>query len=188
VKKFHEIDSVFLMNDEYWLVEVKVSSSSKSVTKASKQLIRNSSILKRNNIDVQLLIIHIDLLATKIESKLDAFKENFSETNFSGNNLENSKCHYLKLSPEDIFRWGVDNGFIRSENLLELAINEAEELNQKRKKRAELKELNIPKDEWSEDVQIEEDIDDGVYVLNDSSDIKNNPLAELLQKALLKTS
>ena len=186
--KFNEIDSIFIKDGKYWLVEVKVSSSSKSVTKASKQLRRNYSILKRKNIDVELLIVHVDLLAIQHDAQLEIFNEDFSEMNFIGSNIDNSECHYLRLSPNDIFDWGVNHGFIKNSELLQLALDEAEEINQKRKRRSELRELNIPKDEWSEDVHSDTKIDDGVYFLNDTSKTFSNPFAEILQEALLKSS
>ena len=58
---------------------------------------------------------------------------------------------------------------------MQLALNEAEEIDRKRKKIAELRELNVPRDEWPEEVNTETKIDDGVYFLNDTSKTSSNP-------------
>lgn len=183
-KRFKEIDLVYLIGNKYYLVEVKVSSSNKAVPTASKQLRNSFSILSNADFDLELMIVHINLNYKNVETTLHLFNENFLETKYTELNHGGFSYNYIQLEPHGIFDWGFRKGIIKFDNLLPLAIEEADNLYEKRLKRQELSQKQIPQSEWPDELRsdVAVDDDDNNFV-SFGEDASSNDLADKLRAA-----
>lgn len=186
-KRFKEIDLVYKIGDKYYLVEVKVSSTNKAVPNASKQLRKSYSILSQVGFDLGLMIVHVNLNYKNVDSHFHPFNDNFLENEFTDINGEKISYNYIQLEPHDIFNWGVQKGVIKHENLLSLAIQEADNLQQRRKERQELKIKQIPQAEWPSELRNEvmDDSDEEHFVCFDNGR-SSTAFADKLRAALIR--
>lgn len=183
-KRFKEIDLVYRIADKYYLVEVKVSSSNRAVPTASKQLRNSYSILNRADFDLELMIVHVNLNYKNVETTFHPFNENFLETEYTEINGGVFSYNYIQLKPHDIFDWGFQKGVIKFENLLPLALEEADNLQEKRIKRQELTEKQIPQSEWLDELKNEVAIvDDENHSVSFGDDEASSVLADKLRAA-----
>jgi hypothetical protein len=148
-KAVRELDFVMEMDGELWLGEIKTSSSAKSINKASMQLRRSQELLARIGLQTKLLIIHVDMNKDP-EIEFSDFNEDFRKMEFSLLNKKRDDLFFLRLNPDDIFEFGVNNNIIHNNGLLEDARNEALRNMSNREQRRELKENNVPVEEWPE--------------------------------------
>lgn len=186
-KRFKEIDLVYRIGEKHYLVEVKVSSSNKAVPTASKQLRNSYSILSNADFDLELMIVHINLNYKNVETTLHSFNENFLETEYTELDRGDFCCSYIQLEPHDIFDWGFRKGIIKFDNLLPLAIAEADNLYEKRVKRQELSEKQIPQSEWPDELKNEVAVDDQEgHFASFGEDTSSSDLADKLRAAFEK--
>ena len=183
-KRFKEIDLVYRIGDKHYLVEVKVSSSNRAVPTASKQLRTSYSILNRADFDLELMIVHINLNYKNVETAFHPFNENFLKTEYTELNGMLFSYNYIHLKPQDIFDWGFEKGIIKNENLLSLAIEEADDLYNKRVIRQQLTEREIPQSEWPDELKNEVMIvDDNNHFISFGDEDFSSELADKLRAA-----
>lgn len=183
-KRFKEIDLVYKVGSRLCLVEVKVSSSNKAVPNASKQLRSSYSILKRADFDLKLMIVHINLNYKNVSTDFHSFNDNFLENEFTEIKGEIISYNYIQLEPHDIFNWGFKNGVIKYENLLSLAIDEADTIHDKRIKRQELKDDQVPPSEWPDELKNELSTNnEEQYIVSFGESGSSNELAYKLRAA-----
>jgi hypothetical protein len=183
-KRFNELDCIFLLDNKYYLVEVKVSSSTRAIPKASNQLKNAYQILCQAKYDVALLIIHINLNYKNVESTYHQFNEEFLKSDFTELYEYDLPLFYLQLKPQEIFKWGVENGIILDTELLSKAIEESDELHLNRLARQELIDKQIPQEQWPPELKREmklEDEETHIKSFGDSS--SPSLLAEKLKEA-----
>lgn len=184
-KRFKEIDLVYKIGEKHYLVEVKVSSSSKAVPNASKQLRTSYSILSRADFDLGLMIVHINLNYKNVETDFHLFNDNFLDNEFAEMQDKSVSYNYIQLKPHDIFNWGFEKGVIKYENLLPLAIEEADTLHEKRIKRQELKDNQIPQSEWPDELKNEDsNSSEEQHFVSFSDGDSSSVLADKLRAAL----
>lgn len=188
--RFREIDAVFLENDTYWLVEIKVSSVAKSISKAATQLKKSETILRRKGLAIQLLVIQVNLNYQNSDTSIPIFKEDFS-TMISCLTKSKDKSYpfyYLPLNPTGLFQWGLAQGIIDNPDLLDQALEEANRLHAIRVQKDELREKGVPKDEWPKALTTSNaPKDENTYSFNDDEQVLNHPFAEKLKALLKKT-
>ena len=183
-KAIRELDFVMEKSGELWLGEVKTSSSAKSVNKASKQLRKSQALLARIGIQAKLLIIHVDM-SNDSETVFSDFNDDFSVMEYSLLDEKRDDLYYLKIKPEDIFKYGVDNNIIKNVDLLDEARDEATRNITNRELRKELKENNVPVEEWPEQLKTKgghEDQND--YVQKFEVDTAPNLMQQKMMQAL----
>lgn len=184
-KRFKEIDLVYRMRDKYFLVEVKVSSSLSALPKASRQLRDASLILSKADFDLELLIVHIDLNYKNVNSSFHSFNENFLENEFKEIEGDVFSYHYIHLKPHDIFQWGLKKGIILYDNLLPLAMEEADILHTKRIRRQKLTKQQIPQSKWPDELKNEAvQNDDEDHFASFGENATHYLLAERLREAM----
>lgn len=124
--RFDEIDYVIKKGNILTIGEVKTSyDDSKVISIASKQLIRKSTLLKQIGFQVKMQIIHFDLCYNQSKKTLNTFYKLFSENEFSKVKRCENEFEYLHLSPTEIFDWGLSKSIIKTPELLNVALSEA---------------------------------------------------------------
>jgi len=181
-KAVRELDFVMEKDGELWLGEVKTSSSAKSVNKASKQLRKSQALLDRIGIQAKLLIIHVDM-SNDSETVFSDFNDDFSVMEYSLLDEKHNDLYYLKIKPEDIFKYGVDNNIIKNVDLLDEARDEAVRNITNRELRQELKENNVPVEEWPEHLKVKEKLEDSEDYIQ-KFEVENAP--NLMQLKLMQ--
>ena len=180
-KRFNEIDCIFKIDERLWLVEIKVSSSPKALSAASNQLQNAQNILKREGINVELLIIHVNL---KANTDLQ-IRDNFSEMLNQFYKAPDSSHYTLVLNPFEVYDLCIAYGINLDKIVLEYAISEAQELQKVRQIVKRLKEYKIPKEEWPDELKNKQQLtDDQDYILIDKSEDSTNQLRVKLRQAL----
>lgn len=159
-KRYNELDGILLVDNKYYLVEVKVSSSTRAIPKASNQLKNAYQILCQAKYNVALLIIHINLNYRNVESTYHQFNEEFLKSRFTELYEYDLPLFYLQLKPNEIFEWGVENGIILNVELLPKALEESDELHLNRLKRQELIDKKIPREDWPPELKTEMKFED----------------------------
>lgn len=186
-KRFKEIDLVYRIADKHFLVEVKVSSSRRALPKASRQLRDAFSILSKADFDLELMIVHIDLNYKNVKSTFHSFNENFLENDSKIIEGDVFSYNYIHLSPHDIFQWGLKKGIILYDNLLPLAIEEADCLHAKRIKRQKLSKQQIPQSKWPAELRNEAtQHDEENHFASFGENVTQYLLAEKLREAMKK--
>jgi hypothetical protein len=183
-KRYNELDFIFFLNNKHFLAEVKVSSSTRAIPKASNQLKNAYKILSQAGFNIELLIIHVNLNYKNTESIFHQFNDDFLKTEFTKLEESDLPYYYLQLKPHEIFEWGVKNGIILNAELLSKAIEESDHLHLNRIRRQELLDKKIPQDEWPEELKNEikfEDEENHSMFFGDNS--SSNLLAEKLKAA-----
>ncbi len=138
---FKELDYVIKKNNRYIIGEIKVSSMEGDVvSKAAKQLNESKIILSHISKDIGMQIISINLNYKNTEDKLDEFNPNFSGTIFRSVELNRNKYEFINLSPVEINQWGVNNSIVKTPELLQAAIFEAELRDKRRSAKKELED------------------------------------------------
>jgi len=187
-KRFNEVDIIFCLNKVYYLVEVKVSSSRKALTKASNQLKNAYKILNQAEYKCELLIIHVNLNYKNSRTCFQQFNEDFLKCEFAKIDKGDTSFLYLQLKPHEVFEWGVKNGIILNTELLSLTIEETDQLRLKRSKRHALQNNDIPQEDWPAELKDEIKFkDEAAHSVNFGESSSNNILAEKLKEALDKS-
>jgi len=183
-KAVRELDFVMEKNGEIWLGEIKTSSSAKSVNKASNQLRKSQELLARIGLQTKLLIVHVDM-SNDPDIAFSDFNEDFNKMEFSLLNEKRDDLYFLRLNPDDIFEYGVEYNIIKNESLLIDARNEANSNKTSQELRRELKENNVPVEEWPEHLKPKEKLEDSNdYIQTFGMEAAPNLMQQKMMQAL----
>jgi hypothetical protein len=163
-RHYREMDFVVWIDGIITLGELKVSYSSKSRNKAHRQLRQNYELMRRAGLEVRLLLIHINLLEPSASPYIQDFNADFLRMGCYHRRIHGGLAYYfLEMGARDVFQWAVDRGLIPrgSEGVLEEALGEAADRNEKRLRRNALRQSGVSYDEWPADLRREPEDPEG---------------------------
>ena len=129
---FKEID--YVLKQKHLIIgEIKTTSNVNTmISKAAKQLVTNKEILKKKYKNIELQIIIIDINENDPDIEHTDFSSNFSNLKFKKERLREQNINIAIIKAKDIFKWGVDIGFIETPELYNRAMEENILINKKR--------------------------------------------------------
>jgi len=151
-RRFRELDFIIDGGDCLYIGELKVSSSSKRLGRAYRQLSESIDILKRTGRKVRPILIYINLSYMQAGTMVDKFAPDVREMHFQRRSVNGRDYDFLHLSPIEIFDWAIENTLIKDKNLLQLALEEAAERYGFRQERRKLRDGNVPESEWPDEL------------------------------------
>lgn len=127
INLFDEIDYAIKNKNEITIGEIKTSfHENRLKAKATEQLKQKGEYLKEIGYKVRYQMIFFDLCYSHSKSVLNKFDTDFRKVNFSLFEHDGVEIEYLHLNPLEIYEWGVKENIIKTPELLDAALKEAE--------------------------------------------------------------
>lgn len=147
-RRFRELDFVFSKDNVLYIGEIKLSSSSKRLGRAYKQLSECIDILERSGIAARPVLIYINLSYIYTLTPTVGFDPDFNKIAFQGRKIRDREYDFLNLDAVGIFDYALNEEFLDDKELLPLAIKEVQVKHETRQARAQLRRDDIPAEEW----------------------------------------
>lgn len=147
-KSFKEIDFMIHHGEHLHIGEVKVSSSTKHISRAYRQLSESIDILHHTGKQVKPVIIYVNLSFEQAYTKIETFDPDYRKMTFMSRSVNGQRYDLLQISPVDIFNWALQKGFIRNPELLQQAMDESKERYLLRVERQKLYPKGSSEYEW----------------------------------------
>ena len=127
VTRYSEADYILKRDHTLIVGEIKASYSRKRVlSKAVNQLLSKSQLLRISGCNVKLQILFFDLSGNALSDRSQPFNSNFNQMLFSILSRNNVDFEYLQIDPKEIYAWGTMHGIIKTPELIDFAMKEAE--------------------------------------------------------------
>ncbi|WP_286778684.1 MULTISPECIES: hypothetical protein [Sphingobacterium] len=148
VTRYRELD--FLIDDGncVYIGELKVSSSTKLLNRAYRQLSESMDVLSRTGKKVKPVLIYINLSYKNARTTVNIFDPDFTKMQFMQRSVNGRNYDFLQLSPVEFFEWAYENNIIADGELLGHALREAEDRFSARISRRDLRTSGIPEQDW----------------------------------------
>lgn len=148
ITRYRELDFLIDNDDCIYIGELKVSSSTKLLSRAYRQLSESMDVLSRTGRKVKPVLIYINLSYKNARTTVTCFAPDFTKMPFMQRSVNGRYYDFLQLSPVEIFDWACENNIIADSELLEHALREAEDRFSAKIARRDLRNCGIPEQEW----------------------------------------
>ena len=155
---YKELDFITQKGNAITIGEVKSTAvKNGNVNSAFNQLVVAKNLLKAKYKSIQMQVIWVDVYYKYTSEPIDMFNENFEEVKFRTIEQNGNNCQVLHLSAEDVFRYGIKEKVILSEELFYELNEEMDALHIVRKLKEELKhnlKLNNATEKLNENLRL----------------------------------